>query len=52
MQNSANRVFEMLKKNIIKPNIGGEYLLSDIVKVHNSLERRETQGSIILKNNY
>ena len=41
MQNSANRVFEMLNDNIIKSNIGGEYLLSDVVKVHNALENRE-----------
>ena len=38
MIGSANRVFEMLKNNIIKSNIGAEYLLSNIVEVHKSLE--------------
>ncbi len=52
MDHSANRVFEMLKSNIIYPNIGEEYLLSDIVDVHKALENRETKGSIVLKNNY
>ncbi len=52
MQRSANRVFEMLRDNIIKPNIGNEYSLSDIVEVHKTLESRKTKGSIVLKNNY
>ena len=52
MQNSANRVFKMLQDNIIKSNIGGEYLLSDIVKIHENLENRNTKGSIVLKNDY
>ena len=52
MKKSAARVFEMLKSNIISPNIGDEYLLSNIVDVHLKLENRETIGSIILKNDY
>ena len=52
MQKSANRVFEMLKDNIIKPNIGNEYPLSEIIEVHKALESRATKGSIVLKNNY
>ncbi|MBV68794.1 MAG: quinone oxidoreductase [Pelagibacterales bacterium] len=52
MQSSANRVFKMLQENIIKSNIGGEYLLSDIVKIHENLENRNTKGSIVLKNDY
>ena len=43
---------KMLRDNIIKPNIGSEYLLSEIVKVHKALEGRATKGSIVLKNNY
>ena len=49
MDHSANRVFEMLKSNIIYPNIGNNILLSDIVDVHKALENRETKGSIVLK---
>ena len=30
LQKSANRVFEMLRDDIIKPNIGNEYMLSEI----------------------
>ena len=41
---SANRVFEDAYNNIIKSNIGSEYLLSEIVEVHESLENRETKG--------
>ncbi len=52
MIGSANRVFEMLKNNIIKSNIGAEYLLSNIVEVHKSLESRATKGSIVLKNDH
>ena len=52
MTKSADRVFEMLKSNIISPNIGKEYLLSDIVDVHKALENRETAGTIVLRNNY
>ena len=52
MKKSAARVFEMLKSNIISPNIGDEYLLSNIVDVHLKLENRETIGSIILKNDH
>ena len=51
MQKSANRVFEMLRDDIIKPNIGNEYLLSEIIEVHKALESR-LQGSIVLKNTY
>ena len=49
IQKSANRVFEMLKDNIIKPNIGNEYPLSEIIEVHKALESRATKGSIVLK---
>ena len=52
MTKSANRVFEMLKSKTISPNIGNEYLLSDIINVHKALENRETTGTIVLKNNY
>ena len=52
MKKSANRVFEMLKLGLIRGNIGKEYLLSDVVEVHNALENRKTKGSIVLKNNY
>ena len=52
MQKSASRVFEMLEANVIKPNIGGEFLLSEVVKAHKSLEGRVTKGSIVLKNCY
>ena len=52
MQKSANRVFEMLRDDIIKPNIGNEYLLSEIIEVHKALESRATKGSIVLKNTY
>ena len=52
MIGSANRVFEMLKNNIIKSNIGAEYLLSNIVEVHKALESRATKGSIVLKNDH
>ena len=52
LQKSANRVFEMLRDGIIKPNIGNEYLLSEIIEVHKALEGRATKGSIVLKNTY
>ena len=52
LQKSANRVFEMLRDSIIRPNIGNEYSLSEIIKVHKELESRSTKGSIVLKNNY
>jgi NADPH2:quinone reductase len=52
MQKSADKVFKMLEANIIKPNLGKEYLLSEIVKAHKSLESRETKGSIVLRNDY
>ncbi len=52
MHKSAKRVFEMLRSDSIRANIGNEYLLSDIVNVHKALENRETKGSIVLKNNY
>ena len=52
MVRSANRVFDMLKNNIIKANIGAEYSLSNVVEVHKSLESRATKGSIVLKNDH
>ena len=42
----------MLEDNIIKSNIGGEHLLSEVVKVHESLENRNTKGSVVLRNDY
>ena len=52
MQKSAQRVFDMLTSNVISPNIGKEFDLSEIVGVHKELESRNTKGSIVLKNNY
>ena len=52
MQKSANRVFDMLERNIIKSNIGGEYPLSEVIKAHKDLESRATKGSIVLRNDY
>ncbi|MEC6997586.1 MAG: quinone oxidoreductase [Pseudomonadota bacterium] len=52
MTKSANRVFDMLQSKTISPNIGKEYLLSDIVDVHKALENRETTGTVVLRNNY
>ena len=52
MLKSADRVFSMLNNNIIKANIGGEFLLSEIVEAHRSLESRSTKGSIVLKNDH
>ena len=52
MTKSANRVFDMLQSKTISPNIGKEYLLSDIVDVHKVLENRETTGTVVLRNNY
>ena len=43
---SAYRVFEMLKNNIIKSNIGAEYLLSNIVEVHKSLEVEQQKDQL------
>ena len=42
----------MLQSKTISPNIGKEYLLSDIVDVHKALENRETTGTVVLRNNY
>ena len=52
MEKSANRIFELLGKSAIKPAIGKVVPLSNIVQVHKDLEKRKTNGAVVLKNDY
>lgn len=52
MKKSADRVFTMMKNSAIKPFIGKVFPLSGITKVHEELENRKTNGSIVLENDY
>ena len=52
MEKSVNRVFELIKDSVIKPSIGKVMPLSEIVKAHEDLESRKTNGAIVLKNDY
>ena len=52
MEKSADRVFAMIKNSVIKPFTGKIFPLSSITKVHEELENRKTNGSIVLENDY
>jgi NADPH:quinone reductase len=45
---SANDLFDVVAKGIVKININHEYALKDAVKAHTDLEGRKTTGSIIM----
>jgi NADPH:quinone reductase len=45
---TANDLFDVVAKGIVKININHEYALKDAVKAHADLEGRKTTGSIIL----
>ena len=45
---SSTRVFDLLKKGVIKAHIGQRYQLADVVKAHADLEAGKTVGSSVL----
>jgi NADPH2:quinone reductase len=45
---SANAVFELVRRGVLKPNIGQRYALADAAKAHADLEAGRTTGSSIL----
>ena len=45
---SSTRVFDMLKKGVIKAHIGQRYKLADVVRAHADLEAGKTVGSSVL----
>jgi NADPH2:quinone reductase len=45
---SANAVFDLVKRGVLKVNIGQRYALSDAVKAHTDLEAGRTVGSSLL----
>lgn len=42
------RVFEMLRRGAIKPNIGQTYALEDVADAHRALQAGETHGATVL----
>ena len=47
-QGLADRVFAMLAKGAIRPEIGQRFTLEDVADAHRALEAGETQGSTVL----
>jgi NADPH:quinone reductase len=48
MQASADRLFAMIERGAVRPNIGRRYGLEEAGEAHRALESRETTGSTIL----
>lgn len=47
-QASLDRVFAMLAKGAIKPDIGQTFALDDVAEAHRRLEAGETEGATVL----
>jgi len=45
---SASAVFDLVKRGVLKPNIGQRYALADAAKAHADLEAGRTTGSSVL----
>jgi NADPH2:quinone reductase len=45
---SANAVFDLVKRGVLKPNIGQRYALADAAKAHSDLEAGRTVGSSVI----
>ncbi len=48
LENSAESLFELIKKGILNPNISQQYALSDVAKAHKDIADKKTIGSSIL----
>ena len=48
MRRSAARLFEMVGKGVVRPEIGSRFPLLEAARAHRALEARETTGSTIL----
>ena len=48
MRASADRLFEMMKRQVVKVHIGARYLLGEAADAHRAIESRVTTGSTIL----
>ena len=46
---TANELFDVLKSDVVKIDVGAKYALADAKQAHNDLEGRKTTGSVILK---
>lgn len=48
MRACADRLFEMVSRGVVQPQIGARYKLSDAAEAHRAIESRATTGSTIL----
>jgi NADPH:quinone reductase len=45
---TANDLFDVVKKGVVKINVNHTYALKDAAKAHTDLEARKTTGSVVL----
>ena len=48
LEDTANDLFDMVRKGIVRINISKTYALKDVAQCHRDLEGRKTTGSLIL----
>jgi NADPH2:quinone reductase len=48
MRDSAKRLFEMIDRQVVVPQIGARYPLTEAAEAHRTLEARKTTGSTLL----